>query len=135
MNSHSFVHIADQQLRHYVPAAFQTLQSSRPNPKHQSLELERTLHVEVAYIEYSVVEHPLADTAQVRGVVSAEMELYMLGHGLDMTVGVAAAVVGKVPETMKNAGNPELSLGLVVGLVYMQDEQERGVEEAEVSAN
>jgi hypothetical protein len=48
------------------------------------------------------------------------MELYMLGHGLGMTVGVAAAVVGRFPETMNNAGSPEVNLGLAVGLVYMQ---------------
>lgn len=54
--------------------------------------------------------------------MSAEMEWYMLGHGLGMTVAVAAAVVDQVPETMKNAGNPELNLVLAVGLVYTQDE-------------
>ena len=41
MNSHFSVH-ADQQLQHFVPAAFRTLQSSHPSTKHQSLELERT---------------------------------------------------------------------------------------------
>ena len=50
------------------------------------------------------------------------MELRMLGHGLDMTVGVAAAVVDQVPEMMKNAGNLGANLGLAVGLVCMQDE-------------
>jgi hypothetical protein len=54
--------------------------------------------------------------------VSAELELHMLGHGLGMTVGAAAAVVGWVQETMKNAGKPEAYPGLAVGLVYMQDE-------------
>jgi hypothetical protein len=121
MNSHFFVHIADQQLRHYVPVAFQTLQSSRPNPKHQSLGLERTpdhpLNVEVANIAYSVDAHPPAGTVWVWGVVSAELELYMLGHDLGMT-----AVVGRVPETMKTAGKPEANPGLAVGVVYMQDE-------------
>ena len=39
------------------------------------------------------------------------MESYMLGHGLGMIVRVAAAVVDQVPETMKNAGNPEAKLG------------------------
>ena len=138
MNSRFFVHIVDQQLRHYDPAAFQTLQLSRPNPKHQSRGPERTpdhlLDVEVAYIVYSVVAHPLAGTAQVWEVVSAEMELYMLGHGLGMAVDVAA-VVDQVPETIYNAGSPEVNQGLAVGLVYMQDEQERGVEGVEVSAN
>jgi hypothetical protein len=43
------------------------------------------------------------------------MELYMLGHGLGMTVGVAAAVVGRVRETMNNAGSPEVNPGLAVG--------------------
>lgn len=65
--SHFFVHIADQQLRHYVPAAFQILQSSRPIPKHQSRGLDRTpdhpLDAEVAYIEYFVVACPPAGTA------------------------------------------------------------------------
>ena len=50
------------------------------------------------------------------------MVLYMLGHDLGMTVDVAAAVVDQVPETMKNADNPEANLELAVGLVYMQDE-------------
>ena len=56
--------------------------------------------------------------------MSAELELNKLGHGLGMTVGVpvAAVVVGQDPETMKNAGKPEVNPGLAVGLVYMQDE-------------
>ena len=94
MNSHFSVHTADQQPRHYVPAAFQTLQSLRPNPRHQSPGLERT------------PDHPL------------DVEDACLG----MTVHIAAAVVDQVPETMKNAGKPEVNLGLAVGLVYMQDE-------------
>jgi hypothetical protein len=49
------------------------------------------------------------------------MELCTLGHGLGVTT-AAAAVVGPVPETMKNAGNPEVNPVLAVGLVYMQDE-------------
>ena len=92
MNSHFSVHTADQQPRHYVPAAFQTLQLSRPNPKRQSLGLD-----------------PPAGTANVWGVVSCEMELVVDHHDW------------LVPEMMKNAGNPEASLGLAVDLVYMQD--------------
>ena len=63
LNSHFSVRTADQQLLHYVRAAFQTLQWSRPNPKHQSPGVERMpghpLDVGVVYI---VVEHPPADT-------------------------------------------------------------------------
>jgi len=126
MNLHFFVHIADQQLQHYVPAASQALRSSHPIPKPRSLGNApgRALDAGVAYIACSVGAHSPADIVQVWGVGSAEMELCRPGHGLGMTVTVSvpAAVVGLVLETMKNAGKPEANLELAVGLEYMQDE-------------
>ena len=126
MNSHFSVHIADQQLQHYVLVASQTLQSSHLTPKHQSLEPRFALghppEVEVAYIAYSVDVHSLADIVQVQVVARVDMELCMPGHGLCMTTVAAAVVVGPVPETMKSAGNPEVNPVLAAGLVYMQGE-------------
>lgn len=125
MNSRFFVHIVDQQLQHYVPAASQTAQSLHLIPKLQNPGMHILGHargVEAAYIACSVVGAHAPAAGQVWVVGSAEMESCMPVHGLDRTVYVAAAVVGLVLERMRNADNLEVSLVLAVGLGYMQDE-------------
>lgn len=119
MNSHFFEHIADQQIQHYVPAAYRAWQSSHLIPKPRSLEqpLGHAQCAEVACIAYSVVVgHSPGGIAQVQEVASTEMELCRPGHDLGMTVHV------EVPETTRNAGNPEANLELAGDLGYMQDE-------------
>ena len=126
VNSRFSVHIADQQLQHFVPTASQTLQSLHLTPKPRNLGMGRTSGhapgVEIAYIACSVGVHSPAENAQVWVVASVEMGLCMPAHGLGMTVYVAAAVVDRVQERMKNVGSPGENLGLAVGLGYMQDE-------------